>query len=196
MEPYLAMIIAFGGNFTINGWAMCWGQLMSIAQNSALFALLGTIYGGDGVQTFGLPDLRGRAPIGWGQGPGLSTYTIGQKAGTENTTLIITNLPAHNHTADISKLTSTPSASTAAGTTTTPGSALVPAMLPTIGSGPSGNPINGYATKDSTATLSPDTVGGSISIGITGGNQPFSILNPYLAITYLIALNGIFPSRS
>ncbi|MBO9731577.1 MAG: phage tail protein [Chitinophaga sp.] len=195
MEPYLAMIIAFGGNFTINGWAMCWGQIMSIAQNSALFALLGTIYGGDGVQTFALPDLRGRAPIGWGQAPGLSNYEIGQKAGTENTTLLITNMPAHTHVADISKLTSTPSASTAAGTTTTPGSTLVPAMLPTIGSGPSGNPINGYAAQDGTATLSPNQVGGSITIGPTGGTQPFSIQNPYLAITYLIALNGIFPSR-
>jgi microcystin-dependent protein len=189
------MIILFGGNFAIRGWSLCWGQLMSIAQNSALFSLIGTFYGGDGVSTFGLPDLRGRAPIGWGQGPTLSSYEIGQASGTESTTILLPNMPAHNHTATFS-LTATPSASTVAGSSTTPGATLVPAMLPTIGSGPSGNPIKGYAAQDNTTTLAPGAVGGTISIGISGGNQPFSIMNPYLAITYLIALEGIFPSRN
>lgn len=195
MQPYLAMIILFGGNFAIRGWALCWGQLMSIAQNSALFSLLGTVYGGDGVSTFGLPDLRGRAPIGWGQGPGLSSYEIGQASGSENTTILLPNMPAHNHTATFS-LTATPSASTVAGSSTTPGATLVPAMLPTIGSGPSGNPIKGYAAQDNTTTLAPGAVGGTISIGMNGGTQPISIMNPYLAMTYQIALEGIFPSRN
>jgi len=195
MEPYLGMLILFGGNFAITGWAFCWGQIISIAQNSALFSLLGTIYGGNGVTTFGLPDLRGRAPIGWGQGPGLSPYTIGQIGGSESTTLLLPNMPAHNHQAAFN-LTATPSASTAAGSSTTPDPTLVPATLPTIGSGPSGNPIKGYVAKDSTTTLAPGAVAGTITVGFSGNNQPFSILNPYLAMTYLIALSGVFPSRS
>lgn len=195
MQPYLAMLILFAGNFAIRGWALCWGQLLSISQNSALFSLIGTYYGGDGVSTFALPDLRGRAPIGWGQGPGLSSYVIGQNGGNESTTILLPNMPSHNHLATFS-LTATPSASTAAGSSTTPGATLVPAMLPTIGSGPSGNPIKGYAAQDSTATLAPGAVGGTITIGISGGNQPISIMDPYLAMTYLIALEGIFPSRS
>ncbi|HEY9260210.1 phage tail protein [Chitinophaga sp.] len=197
MEPYLAMVILFGGNFAIRGWALCWGQLVSIAQNSALFSLLGTIYGGDGVTTFALPDLRGRAPIGWGQAPGLSNYDIGQRSGNENTTILLPNMPSHNHQATFA-LTATPSASTVAGTSTTPtpDATLVPAMLPTIGSGPSGNPIKGYAVADNTAALAPGPVAGTITVGIAGGNQPISIMNPYLAMTYLIALEGIFPSRS
>lgn len=195
MEPYLGMIILFGGNFAIRGWALCWGQLMAIAQNSALFSILGTTYGGDGVTTFALPDLRGRAPIGWGNGPGLSPYVIGQTGGSESTTILLTNMPAHNHPIT-NTLTVTPSASTAAGSTTTPGATLVPAMLPTIGSGPSSNPIKGYAAADNTATLAPNIVGGSITSGIVGGTQPISVINPYLAMTYLIATEGIYPSRS
>ncbi|MGO4294466.1 phage tail protein [Chitinophaga sp. RAB17] len=195
MEPYLAMVILFGSNFAIRGWALCWGQLLSIAQNSALFSLLGTTYGGDGVTTFALPDLRGRAPIGWGQGPGLSSYVIGQTGGNENTSILLNNMPAHNHQATFS-LTAAPSASTAVGTTTTPGATLVPATLPSIGSGPSATQIKGYAVQDNTTTLAPGAVAGTITIGISGGSQPISILNPYLAMTYLIALEGIFPSRS
>lgn len=195
MEPYLAMVILFGGNFAIRGWAFCWGQIISIAQNSALFSLLGTTYGGDGVTTFALPDLRGRAPIGWGQGPGLSSYTLGQSSGTENTTILISNMPAHNHAATFS-LTASPSASVVAGTSVTPDGTLVPATLPTIGSGPTGNPIKGYAPLDNTSALAPGPVAGTITVGINGGSQPISIINPYLAMTYLIALEGIFPSRS
>jgi microcystin-dependent protein len=193
--PFLAMIILFGGNFAIRGWLFCSGQLLNINQNAALFSLLGTTYGGDGISAFGLPDLRGRVPMGWGQGPGLSNRVLGEAAGRESTTLLITNMPGHNHTADISGLQSTPSASTAAGTTNIPGPALVPAALPKIGSGPGATPVNGYAAKDNTATLAGGTVSGSVTIGIAGGSQPFSIMNPYLALSYLIATEGIFPSR-
>ena len=195
-EPFLAMLMLFAGNFEVRGWANCWGQILSIAQNTALFSLLGTTYGGNGQTTFALPDLRGRAPIGWGQGPGLSNYDLGQVTGTESTTLLITNMPAHNHTAAVTGLTVSAPASTGAGTTNIPGPTMVPAMLPTIGSGPGATPIKGYKVQDSTTTLAPGTVGGTINIGIAGGSQPFSILNPSLALTYLIALEGIFPSRN
>jgi microcystin-dependent protein len=196
MEAYLALIILFGGNFEIRGWSFCWGQLLSISQNSALFSLLGTTYGGNGTTTFGLPDLRGRMPIGWGQGPGLSNYAIGQTGGAESVTMLITNMPAHTHPVDASTLSVTPSASTAAGTAQTPGSSLVPATLPTIGNGPGATPVNGYAALDKTATLAPSIIGGNISVGPAGGSQPAPVMNPYLALTYLIALEGIFPSRN
>jgi len=196
MEPYLASLLIFGGNFEIRGFAFCWGQILSIAQNTALFSLLGTTYGGNGQTTFQLPDLRGRAPIGWGQGNGLSNYSLGQVGGTESTTLTINNMPAHTHAANVSSLTTTPSASTAAGTSNTPGPNLVPAALPTIGGGPSATTIKGYAAKDNTTTLGTGTVSGTITINPSGGTQPFSIINPYLAVTYLIALEGIFPSRN
>src|SRR5215207_9632471 len=97
-EPFIGEIRMFGGNFAPRGWAFCEGQLLSIAQNTALFSILGTTYGGNGTTTFALPDLRGRVPIQPGQGPGLSPYTLGQMSGQENVTLLITNIPAHTHT--------------------------------------------------------------------------------------------------
>ena len=97
MEPFIGMIVQFGGNFAPRGWALCDGQLMSIAQNSALFSILGTTYGGDGRTTFALPDLRSRVPIHPGQGPGLSRYVLGQAGGVESVTLTVNNMPSHNH---------------------------------------------------------------------------------------------------
>lgn len=196
MTPYLALIILFGGNFEIRGWAFCWGQIISIAQNTALFSLLGTTYGGNGTTTFSLPDLRGRMPIGWGQGPGLSNYAIGQSGGTESVTLLLNNMPSHTHPIATNTLSVTPSASTAAGTSLTPDSTLVPATLPTVGSGPTGVPVKGYAAQDKTATLAPSIIGGNITVGPAGGSQPAPIMNPYLALSYLIALEGVFPSRN
>lgn len=195
-SPFLAMVILFGGNFNIRGWAFCWGQIVSIAQNTALFSLLGTTYGGNGQTTFALPDLRGRAALGWGNAPGLGNYDLGQVAGTPTITLTINNLPSHNHTASGNGLTVAQSASTAAGTTNTPGNTLVPAVLPTIGGGPSGTTIKGYAAQDNTTTLAASNVGGTLTTNLTGGTQPFSVQNPYLALSYLVALNGIFPSRN
>lgn len=195
-SPYLAMLILFGGNFNIRGWAFAWGQILSIAQNTALFSLLGTTYGGNGQTTFALPDLRGRAALGWGNAPGLGNFDLGQMSGTPTVTLTINNMPAHNHTASGTGLTVAQSASTAAGTTNTPGNTLVPAVLPTIGGGPSGTVIKGYAPQDNTTTLAASNVGGNLTTNLTGGSQPFSIQNPYLALNYLIALNGIFPSRN
>lgn len=196
MEPYLASLLLFAGNFAIRGYAFCWNQIISIAQNSALFSLVGTTYGGNGQTTFALPDLRGRAPIGTGNAPGLGNYDLGQMAGTTSTTITINNMPTHIHTVSGAGLTSIPAASTAAGTTNTPGATLVPAVPPNVGSGPNATQIKAYAVADNTATLAPGTVGGSTTTGPAGGTQPFSIQNPYTAMTWLIATEGVFPSRN
>jgi microcystin-dependent protein len=196
MEPYLASLLLFAGNFAIRGYAFCWNQILSISQNSALFSLVGTTYGGNGQTTFALPDLRGRAPIGYGNAPGLGNYDLGQMAGATSTTLTINNMPAHVHTVSGAGLTSIPSASTAAATTNTPGATLVPAVMPTVGTGPNALQVKGYVAQDNTTTLAPGTVGGSTTTGPAGGNQPFSIQNPYTAMSWLIATEGIFPSRN
>ena len=196
MDAFMAMIMAFAGSWEPRGWAFCMGQLIAISQNSPLFSLLGVAYGGDGVSTFGLPDLRGRAPIGQGQAPGLSQYYIGQKGGAETVMLTFDNLPSHTHSADVSTLIITPSASTAAGTTNVPGPALVPAALPATGVGPTASTIKGYAAKNGSTTLAPATVAGSVNIGIAGNNIPLATQDPYLVINYVIALEGIYPSRN
>lgn len=201
-DPYLGEIRMVGFNFAPSGWAFCAGQLMSIAQNTALFALLGTIYGGNGTQTFQLPDLRGRVPVGMGQGPGLSNINQGEMAGTENTTLTISNMPQHTHTATASGgITATGTASIPATTSTTgeggtpgPTTVLGPASL-------SGRDVNLYSTATPTTTLAPFNIsvqGGTPSIqnSVTGGSLPFSLRNPYLGTNFIIALQGIYPSRS
>jgi len=172
MEAFIASIILFGGNFAPRGWALCQGQILSIAQNKALFSLLGTTYGGNGQTTFALPDLQGRVPIQQGQGPGLSRYNLGQTGGTEATTLPSQNMPAHSHSMN---------AVSEAGNVGAPAGASLAA----------------------TGTLDPEyRVGGTpvgmaaTSIGPTGGNQPFSIMQPYLALNYIIAVEGIYPSRN
>ena len=172
-EPFIGQIQMFGFNFAPRGWAMCNAQILSIAQNTALFSLLGTIYGGNGQTTFSLPDLRGRVPIHMGQGPGLSDYVEGQTGGSENKTLTINNLPAHSHAVN---------AKTENGNKQTPGANVL--------------------AKDaagSTAYYSnqvPNTTMNPAMIGNTGGSQPFSNLQPFLTINFCIALQGIFPSRN
>lgn len=177
MDPTMAVIAMFAGDFAPKYWAFCSGQLLSIAQNSALFALLGTTYGGDGRTTFGLPDLRGRIPMHSGQGPGLSSYQLGQIAGTETTTLTLQNLPAHTHQASFSF-----SVSSAAANADEP-AGNVPALTS----------INAYNQG-----ISPNGQLGGVNAVVqpTGGNQPFSIRQPYLGINFIIAMQGIFPSRN
>ncbi len=171
-SPFLGMIALFGFNFPPRGWAICNGQLLSISQNSALFALLGTIYGGNGVTTFGLPDLRGRVPLGVGQGPGLSNYVQGQVGGTENTTLVAANLPAHTHTVNAST------------------------DIASVGS-PAGNSLGASARGG----ITPYVVGNAnqVAMGATtssvGSNTAINNMQPYLTMNYCIALEGIFPSR-
>lgn len=172
MEPFIGQIIMFGGNFPIRGYATCSGQLLSIAQNTALFSILGTTYGGNGQTTFGLPDLRGRVPIGQGQGPGLPDYALGQLSGTPSVTLNTTNMPIHNHSLI---------AVTETGNLPSPQNAFLAAT---------GALDPEYRASGSNVPMAAQ------SIGNAGGSQPFSIMQPYLTINYLIALQGIFPSRN
>jgi len=171
MDPYLAQIMIFAGNFAPRGWAQCNGQLMGISQNSALFALLGTMYGGDGVTTFGLPDLRGRVPVGTGTGPGLNTVVQGQLAGTQNVTLIPQNIPPLPILA-----------STSAGTL----------QAPTAGA------YLAQSNQRDAQYVAAGAQGATVPLsGIaTGGPQPVSIMPPYLGLTFCIATSGIFPSRN
>ena len=170
-EPFLGEIIMFGGNFAPRGWAFCSGQLLSIAQNTALFSILGTTYGGNGQTTFALPDLRGRVPIHPGSGPGLSPYSLGEQGGVENVTLLITQMPAHGHVA-------TSNASTAAANDT----------LPT------GNFLasdNQYQTASNTQMNA-----NAVTIAPSGGSQPHANIQPFTCVNFIIALEGIFPSRN
>lgn len=180
-EPFIGEIKIFGFNFAPVSYALCQGQIMSIAQNTALFSLLGTTYGGNGQTTFALPDLRGRMPIGQGQGPGLPFYTMGELAGTTNVTLLSNNMPIHNHAATgiNVRIPVTAASEDSSATNNYIGNAVNDTF------GPAASP---------TASLGAPVVSGSTAPA--GGSQPFSILNPYLAINYSIATQGIFPSRN
>lgn len=171
MEPFIGQIQAFGFNFSPRGWSFCDGQILSISQNSALFSLLGTTYGGNGTTTFALPDLRGRSMVHAGQGPGLSPIVLGEVSGVESTTILVTNLPAHNHSVKISVNTN---------------------------AGEDSIPTNKIAS--STNAFSEDATSGAFLGGLTqqnvGGNQPLAIRNPYIGIYHSIALQGVFPSRN
>jgi microcystin-dependent protein len=178
MEGYIAQIVLFAGNFAPRFWAFCNGQILSIAQNTALFSLLGTTYGGNGQTTFALPDLRGRAPIGAGQGPGLSSINLGQVGGIENTTLLIANMPAHNHV-----LTVNPRAVTEAGDTSVPTNAYL---------ANSGALDREFRATGTLVNMAP----ANATSNIAGGSQPFSIRNPYLGMNYIICMEGIYPARN
>jgi len=168
MDPYIGELRCFGFNFAPQGWALCNGQLLSISQNTALFSLLGTMYGGDGRTTFGLPDLRGRAPLSFGQGPGLANYSQGQAAGTETVTLTAATLPPHSHAV----------AASSTATTKNP-SGAVPA-------------VTGAGSSYGTTT---DLQMSAAMIGGGGSGQPHENLQPYLVLNWCIALVGIFPPR-
>ncbi len=168
MEPFVGEIRCFGFGWAPVGWAPCQGQLLPISSNTALFSLLGTTYGGDGRTTFALPDLRGRTPVNQGQGPGLSSYDLGQVGGTETVTLIAGQLPPHNHTVTAS--------STASGKSP---SGSVPAYDADSSSYGGGTDLQ----------MSPSMVGGG------GNSQPVDNMQPYLAVSWCIAVEGIYPSR-
>jgi microcystin-dependent protein len=173
IEPYLASINMFAGNFAPRSFMFCQGQLLSIAEFSALFALLGTTYGGDGQVTFALPDFRGRRPIGYGQGPGLSNYYLGEMTGNETITLISSNLPSHSHIMSLN-------CSSNKATSTTP-QGNFPAVTDE-------NPA--YNSTQNANMPAPATTGN------TGGSNPVSLISPYLAMNFVIAVEGIFPSRN
>jgi len=188
MDQFLSTILIWPPNFAPNGWALCAGQLLPISQYTALFSLLGTTYGGDGVTNFGLPDLRSRVPVGAGQGPGLSPYNLGQMGGSENVTLTTNTIASHTHQA--TGLSASVPAVTTVGTTNQPGPSVVLAA-PTDAAR---NPINIYSSAAATQNLAPGTVTGWVAPA--GGGQPHPNLQPYLALNYIIALVGIYPSRS
>jgi microcystin-dependent protein len=196
MEVFIGTILGFAFNYAPYGWAFCNGQIMGITQNQTLFALLGTTYGGNGTTTFGLPDLRGRSPIHFGQGPGLSPIALGQISGTETMTLLQTNLPAHSHTlAGTSTVALSLSATTVTGGTITNetdggnNSFSSSGSTPSIYSEPGGTGTDKIGGITGTGAIGGNT-------GLTGGTVPFGIRNPYLAINFCISLNGIFPSRN
>lgn len=197
-EQFIGEIRMFAGNFAPKYWAFCNGQILSIAQNTALFSILGTTYGGNGTTTFALPDFRGRVAVSQGQGPGLSTYSLGQVGGTENVTLTVNELPAHSHGVALSGTGSVSvalGASSANGNTPTPGPTTVPAK---IASGL--NSLNAFSTTAPDTTLLPATTTTTVAVNgntaLTGSNSPVPVTQPYLAVNYIIALQGIFPSRN
>jgi microcystin-dependent protein len=169
-EPFVGEIRMFAGNFAPRGWAFCDGQLLAVSQNDALFSLLGTIYGGDGRTTFGLPDMRGRIPLHAGQGPGLSQRRLGAKAGAENVTLTVNQLPSHTHQFN---------ASTALALESTPQGHVT---------GLSGI-AEIYTEGDAVVAMS------SASVTNIGGSRSHTNLQPFLCVNFIIALFGIYPSR-
>ena len=170
-DPFVAEIRMFAGNFAPRGWALCNGQIMLISQNTALFSLLGTMYGGDGRSNFALPDLQGRAPLQTGQGPGLSDYAQGEVTGTETVTLLESEMPIHTHT-------------------------LMGANAPAEQSSPAGNAVaRSLGGSIYTNTGAPDTSMAPQTVAPAGGSLPHNNMQPYLTVTFIIALQGIFPPR-
>ena len=172
VETFLGEIRMFAGNFAPTGWAFCQGQLLPIAQNQALFSLLGTTYGGNGRTTFALPDLRGRVPVGFGQGSSLSNREIGEKFGSELVTLNINQMPSHNHTVN---------AVTTEGNQNLPTNSL---------------PANTKALDKEYSDANANTTMKATMVNPTGGNQPFGVTQPSLGVNFIIALQGIYPSRN
>jgi microcystin-dependent protein len=174
VDPLLGTIIIFASNFAPVGWALCNGQILPITGNTAVFSLLGTTYGGDGMSNFALPDLRGRVPIGAGQGIGLSNYVLGQTGGLESVILTQNQLPAHTHGVNVYG---------SAGTETSPAGNL-PAATPLTST------VKPYSSQPPTTTMN------SAMIASVGNGAGVSVLQPFLTVNYIIALLGIFPSRN
>lgn len=179
MDPFLAQIVMFGSNFAPRGWANCDGQLLAISQYSALFSLLGTIYGGDGRTTFALPELRGRMAMHTGNGPGLAPRQMGQKSGQENVTQTVAQMANHNHTAS-----STAQVAVAA----------VPGGEGVVSGQHIANHAGAFSEDATGATLGGVTA--ATTVNANGGQQPQNNLPPYTVVRYIIALQGTYPSRN
>ena len=173
-NPFVAEIRIFAGNFAPTGWATCNGQLLPISQNTALFSLLGTTYGGDGRSTFALPNLQGSAPLQQGQGPGLSLRDLGEIGGEQNVTLLQTEMPAHNHTAVAASGTGQPD--------------------PTNNAWASG--AKGFGSIYSPSVNASNVQMSPTALSVNGGSAPHNNTMPYLGLTFIIALQGVFPPRS
>jgi microcystin-dependent protein len=176
----MAVVTIVAYDFAPKNWAYCNGQILPIAQNQALFSLLGTTYGGNGVNTFALPNMMGRVPVGTGQSTTGTVYTLGEVTGTENTTLTINNLPPHVHNGTV---------------TITPRAGNSQDDLTPIPNYP-GDIANGYSPTPTPSTFMQGPKIISSTLGASGGNQPFSILTPYLTLNYVICMYGLFPSRN
>ena len=174
-DPFVAEIRIFPFNFPPTGWAFCNGQLMPISQNTALFSLLGTTYGGDGKSTFALPDLQGNVPMHPGQGPGLSLYDLGQVGGTESVTLLVSEIPSHQHLVG--------RALADAGNSITP----VNSVWAQSAAGRGGAAL--YKEAPANGKVNPN------SLNVTGGGLPHTNMQPYLTLNFCIALQGVFPAR-
>jgi len=168
--------------FAPRGWAKCEGQLMSIASNTALFSIIGTMYGGDGRTTFALPDLRGRVTVSPGQGPGLSNYRQGPGGGHESVVLSISNMPSHNHVAT-GTMKATFSPPGGGGNSPSPSGANL-----------SGDGSTIYSNQGTNVTMAANNV--SVNVSNNGGNVPFSVIQPWCSVQFIIAIYGVFPSRS
>jgi len=179
MDEFLGMIKLFAGNFEPRGWAFCNGQILSIAQNTALFSILGTTYGGNGQTTFALPDLRGRMAVGMGTGPGLSNYTLGEVTGTESISMLVSNMPSHTHSIT--------------------GTLAIPVN---DSNADAEGPVGAYLGTPAEAIYSSTTNASGAPANIqataqpTGGSIPFSIVQPVLGLSYIICLSGLYPSRN
>jgi len=203
MEGTISEIRIFAGNFPPRNWAFCNGQILSIQSNAALFSLLGTVYGGNGQTTFGLPDLQGRTAVGTGQGPGLSSYTLGEVLGTDTVTLDQTTMASHPHTTVVVQPGTKGTGSATlqcinAGGQAQPGGNYIGADN-TAGAKPYAHPNLGATTPmagtsgTANLTVPPPSVS---AISITGGSQPHNNIMPSIAINYIICLFGVFPSRN
>jgi microcystin-dependent protein len=173
-SPFVGQLALFGFNFAPKGWAMCQGQLLSISQNTALFSLLGTFYGGDGKSNFALPDLQGAVPVHQGQGNGLSQYFIGESDGTQTVTLLISEMPAHPHSIKAN-------------------AAPIPPPVGQVANNAPGQPAAAtklYVTGNGNVTLDPNT------LTLVGGSQPHNNMMPTLTMNWCIAMQGVYPARS
>jgi microcystin-dependent protein len=183
-DPFVAEIRIFGFNFAPRGWAFCNGQILPISQNTALFSLLGTQYGGNGQSTFALPDMQAAAAIHQGQGPGLSQYFIGQQSGSQAVTLLVSEMPSHNHSFSA---------------TNVPGAAGLPTNTATnnqLRKTASGNPVSGLTQGKIYSAANPLTQMNPQGMAIAGSSFPHNNMMPFLTLNYCIALQGIFPPRS
>lgn len=176
-DAYIGEIRIFAGNFAPKGWALCDGQLMTIRQYTALFSILGVQYGGDGKNTFALPNLNGRVPIGQGAGPGLTPRTVGQAVGSQTVSLLASEMPAHTHT---------PMGNTQKGSTSEPADAVWAEF--SVGGRGGITPVNLF-------NPTPDTPMSPLALNASGGSQPHNNMQPFLAMNYIICLDGEFPVR-
>jgi len=199
MEGTIGEIRFFAGTFAPAGWSLCNGQQVSIADNQTLYAIIGTIYGGDGQVTFNLPNFSGRVGVGTGQGPGLTNVVLGQVAGTEQVTLIQQDLPAHNHaiTSTAGPLQLTASVNSGNANTNTPTNGVSIASAGYLSSGSFVTNL-GFNTATPAVALNPATIDATSLVrnSIVGNSLPHNNMQPYLAVNFIICVQGIFPSRN